>query len=63
MATGTHPGDINTGSNDFGTLSYHKDTGAGKGHFKMFPLAYECWDSALHTSQSASVLGHPRPSS
>ena len=41
----------------------HKDTGAGKGHFKMFPLAYQCWDSALHTSQSASVLGHPRPSS
>ena len=47
----------------FGSLFYHVDTGAGKRHSGIPPLACKCWDPALSTSWSEPVLGLPRPSS
>ena len=39
-ATGTHPGDRDTGSSHLGSSFYHKETGAGKGHFGVLSLVY-----------------------
>lgn len=45
----------------WGSLFYHKDTGAGKHHFGVLSLDHEHWDLALPIRWSAPALGSLRP--